>query len=104
MSATNFFSVLTTTAIVASSSGTGYHTFGFWASQVTLENVGSIRIWAAFDACSTAASCSDVLVAACDQHHLKTLNFTDWRPVHRVTIYATSTVAGDVQYGVSAIG
>lgn len=99
-----FYSVLTTGAIVASSSGSGYYTFGFHASQVTIENLAAANIWAKFDACSTAASTSDPLITTCDDARVKTFQFTDWRPVHQVTIFATSTTAGAVQFGITAMG
>ena len=99
-----FYSVLTTGAIVASSSGSGYYPFLFNANQVIIENVGSKNIWAGFDACSTAASTGDPLISTCSLGVPKTFTFADWTSVRKVCIFATSTVAGEVQFGITAIG
>ncbi|HAM40668.1 MAG TPA: hypothetical protein DCP69_04865 [Candidatus Omnitrophica bacterium] len=104
MPGVNFYSVLTTTAIVASSSGTGYYPFLFNARSVTIENLGSKTIWAGFDACSTAASTSDPLITTCADHTLKVFTFPESAAARKVTIFATSTVAGDLQFGITAIG
>lgn len=99
-----FYSVLTTVEIVASSSGTGYYPFLFNANQVTIENLGAKNIWAGFDVCSTAASTGNLLISTCSLGAPRTFTFADWTSVRKVCIFATSTVAGEVQFGITAIG
>jgi len=88
----SYYNVLTTTVINASSSGTGYYPLGIQARYLTVQNYGATPIWVAIDACSTAASTSDIIVTACEHVRSKSFVFGDsWSFASKLTIKTTST-------------
>ena len=90
----SYYNVLTTTAVVASSSGSGYYPLGIQARYLSIQNYSNVPIWVKIDACSTAASTSDIVITACENARTKSFEFGDtWSFASKVTIFATSTVA-----------
>jgi len=88
----SYYNTLTTSVIVASSSGSGYYTMGIKARYLTIQNYGATPIWVAIDAASTAASTSDIIVTACEHVRSKSFVFGDsWSFASALTVKTTST-------------
>ena len=87
----SYYNVLTTTVVVASSSS-GCYAFGIKARYVTIQNLAATPIWAKVDGCSTEGSTSDIIVSACENCRVVSLQFGDnWSYASGVSIVTTST-------------
>lgn len=89
----SYYNVLTTSVIVASSSGSGYYPLGgIKARYLTIENYSAKPLWVALDACSTAISTADIIITSCEDVRSRSFSFGDtWSYVQKVTIGTTST-------------
>jgi hypothetical protein len=88
----SYYNILTTTVIVASSSGSGYYPLGISARYLMIQNYAATPLWAKIDACSTAASTSDIIITGCENARTKSFQFGDsFSFASKVTIVTTST-------------
>lgn len=105
MATPQYFSVLSTTPIVSSSSGSSFYPFGFAARRVEIENLGATEkpIYVKLGSSSTGST-GDLVVTSCVSGlpNMITIDLGEGFRFEQVRLFATST-AGN-QFAIRAVG
>lgn len=97
------FSVLSTTPIVSSSSGSSFFPFGFDARRVEVENLGTVPMWVKLGSSSTGST-GDLCITSCVSGlpNFIQIDLGEGYRVNQVRLFATSTAAN--QFCIRALG
>ena len=97
------YSVLSTSPIVSSSSGSSFFPFGFNANHIEVENLGTLPMWVKLGSSSTGST-GDLCVTSCVSGlpNMITVDLGINQYADQVRVFATST-AGN-QFCIRALG
>lgn len=101
------FAALSTAGFNASSSGNTLKSFGFKASSVRVDCLGTAPLYIKFDIptwTSCAATTNGLCVFSCADQNRAVFEFGERLEVSTVVLWATSTAAGAASYNIVALG
>ena len=101
------FAAMSTVGFNASSSGATLKNFGFRASTVRVDCLGTVPLYCKFDIAtwtSCAVTTTGFCVFACANQNRAVFDFGERLSVSTVAIWATSTAAGAAGYNIVALG
>jgi len=101
------YAAMSTVGFNASSSGETFKSFGFKASTVRVDCLGTVPLYIKFDIptwTSCAATTNGLCVFACANQNRAVFEFSERVPVSTVVLWATSTAAGAAGYNIVALG